>query len=79
MSKKKVIIIIAVIAILFLGSLAKKFLVIDSCLDRGGRWDYENKKCVEYEKVLEVNKCLNYGGRWDYEQEECKTMPSNID
>lgn len=22
------------------------FLEVDKCLDRGGKWDYENSKCV---------------------------------
>lgn len=41
----KLIILIA-LAVLFVELLLGTDLAIDTCLDRGGKWDYENERCV---------------------------------
>jgi len=51
MIKKPIIIvsIIGIVIILIFGiNWAKRFFQIDSCLDRGGRWNYELNECEEY-------------------------------
>jgi hypothetical protein len=40
------LIIFAVLASLFVPKISRQ-LDIDSCLDAGGKYDYENDKCVE--------------------------------
>ena len=33
----------------------KRFLQIDACLDKGGKWDYNLNKCEEYYKINSTN------------------------
>ena len=43
---KKPLLIIGVVTILILGALwVFRFLQVDACLDKGGCWDYDLKKC----------------------------------
>ena len=45
MGKKTVALIIALCALLVLAVWVWHQARIDSCLDRGGRWDYEHSTC----------------------------------
>jgi hypothetical protein len=33
----------------------QRFLQVDSCLDRGGRWNYELNECEEYYDINKEN------------------------
>lgn len=58
MNKKLIIagLIIGVIIALILGTIRiKRFFQIDSCLDRGGRWNYELNVCEEYYQINAKN------------------------
>jgi hypothetical protein len=33
------------VAFIWAGTKAKRFIEIDKCLDSGGRWNHETKKC----------------------------------
>lgn len=44
-NKKIVMIFIAVVILIAAGIWARGFLSVDSCLDSGGRWNYETKIC----------------------------------
>lgn len=46
MRKKIILSIIIVILLISLILWLKNFLQIDRCLDNGGRWNYEEQKCV---------------------------------
>ena len=49
---------IAAIIILLSIALLRKFIMIDTCLDHGGRWDYETNECegeTEYRYLLHEN------------------------
>jgi hypothetical protein len=51
MKKKRIFIVLIVIAVfLVFGAWLKEPLEIDSCLDNGGRWNYEEKNC-EFERT----------------------------
>jgi len=44
-----IVLIIGIVIILIFGiNWTKRFFQIDSCLDRGGRWNYELNECEEY-------------------------------
>jgi hypothetical protein len=44
--------LIILLTLLFL--TACEFLEIDKCLDRGGKWSYEEEKCV-FEEITQFN------------------------
>jgi len=41
---------LSLILVIIFGYWLKEFLEIDSCLDRGGRWNYETGTCEYHEK-----------------------------
>ena len=47
---KKILLIAAVVAFVLGGWWLRGQLAIDSCLDNGGRWDYEASVCVSVKK-----------------------------
>lgn len=47
-NKTLIIIMFACIFGFVAGVFATRFFYIDTCLDRGGAWDYERKMCVRY-------------------------------
>lgn len=57
MNKKTIVFLIigVSIALIFTTLWIKRFLEIDSCLDRSGRWNYELNKCEEYYKINSEN------------------------
>jgi hypothetical protein len=65
-----------------------KFLQVDSCLDRGGRWNYETNKC-EYETTVEsldtldklhgYNELAGSDGRTVYTISEYNTDQADIE
>ena len=44
-AKKNILFALSVIALIVLGLWFKSCIAIDSCLDSGGRWNYELKNC----------------------------------
>jgi flagellar basal body-associated protein FliL len=44
-NKKMIVILIAIVILIIAGIWAKGFLSVDSCLDSGGHWSAEAKKC----------------------------------
>lgn len=44
-----------VISLIFGINWVKRFFQIDSCLDRGGRWNYELNECEEYYDINKEN------------------------
>ena len=42
------------------------------CLDKGGRWHYEEKKCELNEFGADMDRCLNDNGTWNYETNTCE-------
>jgi len=57
MSKRTRLVLSALILALLVifGYLLKGFLKIDSCLDRGGRWNYETGTCEYHESSIGGN------------------------
>lgn len=56
MSKKKLIVSILITIILIISLFEiKRFIQIDKCLDKGGRWNYEMNKC---ENVYDLNSSI---------------------
>jgi len=44
--KKRILIVILIVALaLILFFYIRDFMIIDKCLDSGGRWNYEEGKC----------------------------------
>ena len=43
---KNAAILLIMLLVLFLGFKLFRFFQIDSCLDAGGKWDYEKNECV---------------------------------
>ena len=68
MNRKTILVIVVLIALIAFGFWVKRFWDIDTCLDKGGRWDYERGECVPYAKAIERDRCLNDGKQWDYEK-----------
>ncbi|HEY9113258.1 MAG TPA: hypothetical protein VIN10_01075 [Bacteroidales bacterium] len=69
MNKKLIIIalIIGIIISMILGiNWVKQFFQIDSCLDRGGRWNYELNECEEYYQINNDN-LSNFYWKSDYD------------
>ncbi len=63
MNKKLIIAtsLIIIIIILTFGTLwVQGFLKIDSCLDKGGQWNYELNKCEGYYDINKENLCDFY-------------------
>ena len=49
------------------------FLQIDSCLDRGGAWDYPKKECVlEGNMSIKKMECLSKRGTWNLKGQFCE-------
>ena len=58
MNKKLIIwllIIGGIIALIFGTKWINRFFQIDSCLDRGGRWNYELNECEEFYQIINEN------------------------
>ena len=58
MNKKLIVILLTVciiIALIFGAKWIQQFLQVDSCLDRGGRWNYELNECEEYYDINKEN------------------------
>lgn len=72
MNKKSMLFLFLGVIVLGLSIWAYRFLSIDSCLDGGGRWDYDKGECIQSEKAHEIDQCLSSGKRWDFERNECK-------
>jgi hypothetical protein len=61
---------------IFLGALAAfallpraaRFLRVDGCLDRGGRWLYDEGRCEEF---APARACAARGGWWSPQRELC--------
>jgi hypothetical protein len=45
MTKRLLIAMVAVVLGLVIGWRTRGFMIVDKCLDSGGRWDYEWKQC----------------------------------
>lgn len=45
MKIKKIISVVAVLILIAVGIWFKGYLAVDSCLDSGGRWNYDTKTC----------------------------------
>jgi hypothetical protein len=43
--KKSIIWVVALIAMIWIFSEIIQFFKVDSCLDSGGRWNYETNEC----------------------------------
>ena len=49
------------------------FVKIDSCLDKGGAWDYPNKLCVTDNNIsLNEIKCLSEHGNYNLNTAICE-------
>jgi len=46
------VVVAAVTLVWFVAREASEFLQIDTCLDRGGRWDYDREECSGARHVL---------------------------
>jgi hypothetical protein len=58
MNKKLIIwllIIGGIIALIFGTKWINRFFLIDSCIDRGGRWNYELNECEEFYQIINEN------------------------
>ena len=58
MNKKLILILLTVgviISLIFGAKWIQRFLQVDSCLDRGGRWNYELNECEEYYDINKEN------------------------
>ncbi|BDX37807.1 hypothetical protein CYCD_11940 [Tenuifilaceae bacterium CYCD] len=90
---KLLIIVVLVATVIFFGfSRLKRFLEIDSCLDKGGSWNYELKKCefcCELENI-EIKKLYWYTEYDSIKNQEflvkgnqidscCLTLPQTIE
>jgi hypothetical protein len=57
-NKKLILILLTVgviISLIFGAKWIQRFLQVDSCLDRGGRWNYELNECEEYYDINKEN------------------------
>ena len=64
---KKPLLIIGVVTILILGALwVYRFLQVDACLDKGGCWDYDLKKC-NCSHTFDTTRMADYYWKSDYD------------
>ena len=71
MQKIKVLGIILTTILLVFGYLkTKDFFAVDSCLDKGGRWNYERSECEELKFDPNVLNDKRFSGGHDYETKE---------
>ena len=43
--RKKIVIALAFVAVIIIGFYLYNFMKIDSCLDNGGKWNYQRDVC----------------------------------
>jgi hypothetical protein len=58
LNKKLILILLTIgviILLIFGAKWIRRFLQIDSCLERGGRWNYELNECEEYYNINKEN------------------------
>ena len=61
------ILVISAVSVLFW--YVRLNLVVDKCLDAGGKWDNITKTCVYNQKYLD---CKHKKAKWNYTQERCE-------
>lgn len=66
------LVLLLTVAVVFIIAYAKKMLDIDSCLDRGGAWDYQRDLCVSSRDQNQINECIKKGGQWNFDSRQCK-------
>ena len=63
---KRLLLIVGTVLILILGALwIFRYLQVDACLDKGGCWDYELKKC-DCSHTIDTTRITDYYWKSDY-------------
>ena len=64
---KRLLLIVGTVLILILGALwIFRYLQVDACLDKGGCWDYELKKC-DCSHTIDTTRIADYYWKSDYD------------
>jgi hypothetical protein len=61
-----ILIITTVLILFFVARYCTRFWEIDSCLDRGGRWNYQSNKCEGLYEI-DITKLTNYYWSTDFD------------
>ena len=69
--KTSVAIGIGIVLAVLVGVWLYRQTAIDSCLDRGGRWDHATNTCEEDPDRDAKMACAEAGGTWDYRAGRC--------